>query len=295
MSKTLENGSFQDPVGTVVNAGTIEFVLSHDAMIIAGGQVAPTRVTATLSSTGDMPANFTILANDELTPSGTFYLTTVFDSNGARVFGPERWVFSGTSPIDLDTMTPTIVDPAFADPILANPVASQTITGFPLITDISTAASVSSNALRLLFSDTAGSVLTGTTTETDLWSTNIAAKTIGTTGALMVFAEGAMTNVSGGSKTVRLKFDGTTIITISRTGSNNQNWLFWGFIFNRTTTTQTIAFCRSTADAITIDFDRTTSSKDTTTGLNLKLTGSLGNANDTISPGVFKVFLVQPV
>lgn len=132
MSKTLENGSFQDAVGAVVNAGTIEFVLSQDAMIIAGGQVAPTRVSATLDSSGDMPALFTILANDELTPSGTFYLTTVFDSNGARVFGPERWVFSGSSPIDLDTMTPTIVDPAFADPILSNPVADQAITAFDL-------------------------------------------------------------------------------------------------------------------------------------------------------------------
>lgn len=132
MSKTLENGSFQDAVGTVVNAGTIEFVLSQDAMIIAGGQVAPTRVTATLDSSGDMPSAFTILANDELTPSGTFYLTTVFDSNGARVFGPERWVFSGSSPIDLDTMTPTIVDPAFADPILSNPTAAQAIEDFNL-------------------------------------------------------------------------------------------------------------------------------------------------------------------
>ena len=129
MSKTLQNGSFQDAVGTVVNGGTIEFVLSHDAMIIAGGQVAPTRVSATLDSSGDMPGAFTILANDELTPSGTFYLTTVFDSNGARVFGPERWVFSGSSPIDLDAMTPTIVDPAFADPILSNPAANQAIAG----------------------------------------------------------------------------------------------------------------------------------------------------------------------
>ena len=136
MSKTLQNGSFQDAVGTVVNGGTIEFVLSHDAMIIAGGQVAPTRVSATLNSTGDMPANFTILANDELTPSGTFYLTTVFDSNGARVFGPERWVFSGASPIDLDTLTPTIVDPAFADPILSNPVAAQAIADFDLSTPL---------------------------------------------------------------------------------------------------------------------------------------------------------------
>jgi hypothetical protein len=132
VSKTLENGSFQDAVGTVVNGGTIEFVLSHDAMIIAGGQVAPTRVTATLDSSGDMPSAFTILANDELTPTGTFYLTTVFDSNGARVFGPERWVFSGASPIDLDTLTPTIVDPAFANPVLQDPAAAQTITGFGL-------------------------------------------------------------------------------------------------------------------------------------------------------------------
>jgi len=134
VSKTLENGSFQDAVGTVVNAGTIEFVLSHDAMIIAGGQVAPTRVTATLDSSGDMPSAFTILANDELTPSGTFYLTTVFDSNGARVFGPERWVFSGATPIDLDTLTPTIIDPAFANPVLQDPSAAQTITGFGLTT-----------------------------------------------------------------------------------------------------------------------------------------------------------------
>jgi hypothetical protein len=56
----------------------------------------------------------------------------VFDSNGARVFGPERWVFSGSSPIDLDTLTPTIVDPAFADPILSNPVGAQSINDFNL-------------------------------------------------------------------------------------------------------------------------------------------------------------------
>ena len=130
MSKTLENGSFQDAVGTVVNGGTIEFVLSQDAALIAGGQVAPTRVSAVLDSSGDMPSAFTIAANDELTPSGTFYLTTVFDSNGARVFGPERWVFSGASPIDLDTMVPTIIDPAFADPILSNPSVAQSIADF---------------------------------------------------------------------------------------------------------------------------------------------------------------------
>jgi len=132
MAKTLQNGSFQDPVGAAVNAGTVEFVLSQDAAIIAGGQVAPTRVSAVLDANGDMPGGFTILANDELTPSGTFYLTTVFDSNGARVFGPERWVLSGASPIDLDTLIPTIVDPAFANPILSNPAAAQVINDFDL-------------------------------------------------------------------------------------------------------------------------------------------------------------------
>ena len=136
MSKTLQNGSFQDAVGTVVNAGTIEFVLSQDAALIAGGQVAPTRVSATLDSSGDMPGAFTIAANDELTPSGTFYLTTVFDSNGARVFGPERWVFSGASPIDLDLMVPTIIDPAFASPVLLNPTAAQSILDFNLTTPL---------------------------------------------------------------------------------------------------------------------------------------------------------------
>ena len=149
------------------------------------------------------------------------------------------------------------------------------------------------NMLRGLHSNISGSSLTGTTNETDLWSTTVTGDTIGATGTLMVVAEGNITNVSGGAKTMRLKLGSTTLMTVSRTGANAQDWFFWGFIFNRSTTTQTLSFCKSTTDAVTVDFDRTTSSEDTTGNLTLKVTGQLANANDTISPGIFKVFVVQ--
>ena len=159
-------------------------------------------------------------------------------------------------------------------------------------TDSITATDVN-NMLRGLHSTTSGTVLTGTTAETDLFSITITAATIGATGALMVIVEGNITNVSGGAKTMRLKLGSTTLMTVSRTGANAQDWLFWGFIFNRTTTAQTISFCKSTADAVTVDFDRITSAEDTTGNLTLNVTGQLANANDTISSGIFKVFVVQ--
>lgn len=287
MAKTLENGSFQDPRGNAVNAGTVEFVLSQDAMIIAGGQVAPTLVSTTLTATGDMPGSFTMLANDELTPSGTFYLVTVFDSNGARVFGPERWVLSGASPIDLDTLTPTIVDPAFADPILANPTASQTIVGFPLITDISTAASVTSNTARLLHVDNTDNSHTGDTSITNLASFTLPADTMGTTGRLIIEATGTVTG-SAGSKTIQLDFGATTVFTTGLLAGTG-DWFVRVIVSNTATGSQRLTTEANTHNSTTLIGNYTSMAVDTTASVTIRCRVTLADAADTVTQTKFEI------
>jgi hypothetical protein len=239
-----------------------------------------------------MPSAFTILANDELTPSGTFYLTTVFDSNGARVFGPERWVFSGTSPIDLDTMTPTIVDPAFADPILSNPTASQTITGFPLITDISSAASVTSNVLRGIDIDKSDNAHTGDTNETDLATFALAANTMGATGALHVIAVGTTTGTTD-TKTVKLDWGSVTVQTISIASGASSMWGFDTWIYNTATNAQRI-FSRAYEGITTLEAVKyQTTTQDTTASVTIKCTATLGGTTDTITQTLLNTSLIH--
>lgn len=129
MSKTIQNGSFKDPLGVAVASGTLVLELSQDAKETAGGQVAPTLVEVALDVNGDVDGVVTILANDELEPAGTLYRATVLDSNGARVYGPQDWSISGNSPIDLDAMVPTISQVSAVSPVVAS---RQILTTGPL-------------------------------------------------------------------------------------------------------------------------------------------------------------------
>lgn len=136
MSKTIVNGSFADPAGNFVANGVLILKLSQDARETTGGQVAPLKVLVPLDATGDVDDNegadpVTILANDELSPSGTWYRASVNDANGARVWGPQKWSLQGGSPIDLDGITPAPEGIAPADPT-ATPQTRRIDTTGPL-------------------------------------------------------------------------------------------------------------------------------------------------------------------
>lgn len=110
MAKTIQSTvAFQNAAGTAIANGILTLDLSQPSEITSGGgQVAPQRYTVTLDGTGKIPAATTILANDELTPSGTTYRARLFDSAGMALladFG--NWSIVGASPIDLSAMVPT--------------------------------------------------------------------------------------------------------------------------------------------------------------------------------------------
>jgi hypothetical protein len=121
---------FQDPVGNCLASGSITFKLNVGAKLISNGQVVnSTTISYTLTTAGVMPAGAVLYGNDQLMPTGTYYVVSIFNSNGLRVRGPENWIISGVSPIDLSLITSASVpDPGLASPVIQNPVASQTIT-----------------------------------------------------------------------------------------------------------------------------------------------------------------------
>jgi hypothetical protein len=131
-TKTLTTSvAFTDPQGNVLNAGTINFRLCCAAKLISNGQVVQgLTVSFTLTSGGLMPGGSVIIANDELTPSSTYYIVNIFSSAGEQVRGPENWVLAGSSPIDLSTIVATGPStPSFPDPVLKNPSGNQVMTG----------------------------------------------------------------------------------------------------------------------------------------------------------------------
>lgn len=98
--------AFQDPQGNVLANGTLILQLNLLANA-AGGQVEPVPVVIPLDATGKItgqPVN--LWANDQLTPSGTFYVMRLFNSNGLQVAGPVNWTISGAAPIDVSAINP---------------------------------------------------------------------------------------------------------------------------------------------------------------------------------------------
>lgn len=103
---SLTGGPFVDPKNTAIASGTLRLELSADGKI-STGHVAPKLVDIPLSATGNIASATSVYGNDEITPSGTTYRATVFDANGARVYGPEYWSLTGGGTLDVGTVTPT--------------------------------------------------------------------------------------------------------------------------------------------------------------------------------------------
>jgi hypothetical protein len=132
--KTI-TGNFVLPSGCPVANGVLFASLSADAVVTTSplGMCAPKLLQYTLNANGSLPANSLILANDELTPSGTQYTLSCSLAGGGRVWGPEIYSLTGSSPINLNNFTPTAAGgPAYPAPVLQTPAAAQTINAFSL-------------------------------------------------------------------------------------------------------------------------------------------------------------------
>lgn len=129
-TKTLtSSAAFVDPGGNPVTNGSLIFKLSGPAKLISNGQVVPfLTVTVQLDATGKVSGAPVIIANDELMPTGTYFFVKIYNANGLLVRGPEQWILSGASPIDLAGITNVNVpDPGLGSPVLQNPSGNQTI------------------------------------------------------------------------------------------------------------------------------------------------------------------------
>lgn len=101
--------AFQDGAGNVLASGTLVLRLSQfaSATSAGGGQVNPVDIVLPLDATGKItgqPVN--LWANDQLTPTTTFYTARLYNSSGLLVGGPVVWTISGSSPIDVSALNP---------------------------------------------------------------------------------------------------------------------------------------------------------------------------------------------
>ena len=95
-------GQFLYPDGSPIANGVMTLQLSQDAST-GEGKVAPTILYVSLDEQGSFSVS--LFGNDELSPSGTYYTITVY-ANGRLVYGSEAYNLSGTSPVNLDALTP---------------------------------------------------------------------------------------------------------------------------------------------------------------------------------------------
>ena len=126
---TLSGGAFQDPAGNLIANGSITFQLSAPALVSGTGQVVPNgTISYALDGNGNIVAGAKLYGNDQLIPSGTFYIVNIFSAGGAPVRGPENWSLSGVSPISLTGITPATPSISYSGAVLLTPSGTQTIT-----------------------------------------------------------------------------------------------------------------------------------------------------------------------
>lgn len=139
----ITGGAFQDAQGTVLVSARLVLRLSADALITGVGQLAPKEVQFVTDASGNVDGD--IWFNSQLSPSGTVYEATLFDSSGARVWGPENWSLTGSSPINVNTITPSSNGVSYSGAILTDPPGNQTINSgsltVPSLATVSTLAS----------------------------------------------------------------------------------------------------------------------------------------------------------
>jgi hypothetical protein len=104
----LTGGAFQDSEGNPLVDGYLELKLS--AVAVSGTvQVVPVSITIPLDDSGNVVTDptYSVVPNDQLTPSDTYYLASAFTSAGQRVWGPNAIrILSSPSPFDLGGVAP---------------------------------------------------------------------------------------------------------------------------------------------------------------------------------------------
>lgn len=134
---TLSGGSFRDSGNNLIASGSITFQLSAPALVASTGQIVPNvPITYNLDSSADIvssnPTPY-LWGNDQLSPSGTYYIVTIRNAAGAIVRGPENWVIQGSSPIDIGTIVASTPSISYSPAILTTPGADQTINDHSLL------------------------------------------------------------------------------------------------------------------------------------------------------------------
>ena len=104
-------GWWTDTRGNVAAYGRLHLKLNQDAVVLSTNQVAPREVEFLLNANGALPASAKIWANDELSPSGTYYTLVVTAYGGGVIWGPAYAYLVGPSPININTITPSSIVP----------------------------------------------------------------------------------------------------------------------------------------------------------------------------------------
>lgn len=103
----IVTGTWTNPDGTVVADGRLFLKLSTNITTVGSLKTASTSlVSFQLDSTGSLPSGTSVLANDEIIPSGSYYVAAVLDSGGGLVWNSAKWVISGPSPVNLNNIIP---------------------------------------------------------------------------------------------------------------------------------------------------------------------------------------------
>ena len=99
-------GSWQDLRGNPASHGRLYAYLNQDAVASSASQIVPREVFFYLDHLGALTEGSALWANDELSPSNTFYRLVVTSLGGGVIWGPEYLVLAGAEPIDLTTIVP---------------------------------------------------------------------------------------------------------------------------------------------------------------------------------------------
>lgn len=148
------------------------------------------------------------------------------------------------------------------------------------------------NMLRGLYRDNSDTAVTGTLVETTLKSVSIAANSIGPTGGLHIVVVGSIAGAAG-TKTMRIKYAGSTLGTIPWAAGVTGFWFFETWLYNTSNTAQRIFNRNSDATGTTILVGYSTAAVDTTQNQLITITGQLGNVADTITATMFDIYVAQ--
>jgi hypothetical protein len=109
-------GAFQDPSGNPLSNGYLTFVLSHDSNVaVLGGPtgaqvVAGIQIKFLLDNVGNLVSGQFLWTNDALTPAGSYYRVTAFNSQGIQVWAnPQNFFIQPyAATINIGTIQPNV-------------------------------------------------------------------------------------------------------------------------------------------------------------------------------------------